>query len=204
GLYKLGSYAYRSFSEWRENQIVERAAEDLFIALTTNATIDLMSEPQRTAAFRKKAQLVQLRRNVLEKVKNELSELSLDQQDVLQEQFLKNAMGLSSVIDKSVNAKVPMPNPCRENATDNYIYDDFVEDNMVESILLKYKSNLTPEEKTELKKLEERRKKIIDRMSVKKRAWLRERRQLKDFVSEGDIIVSEGDMMRMTLFMPNV
>ncbi len=233
-LYKLGSYAYRSFGEWRENQIVERAADALFFALTFNGTIDQMPEPEKTAKFCQKAQLVELRRNVLKKVESKLGTLPVSHQQALRNQFLTPVNGLFLFVDEfrseeigkysvliaaikglakvmKINlAKFLIKNPCEGQAARS-IWANTVEDAMVESILLKYKPKPTLAEQAKLKQLDERRKKIVARLLDKRRAWLAAKRAngplatLAARVEESAFkAIPEEDKMRAALLMPNV
>jgi hypothetical protein len=110
GLYKAGKYGYQRLSKSQmakklEQKIIEQAVDDLYLALTRNSTIAAIEDEQeRNEKFCKKAQLIQLRKNVLKKIKSKANsstlELSYLHQWELKNKFLTPIMKLFATLDQ--------------------------------------------------------------------------------------------------------
>lgn len=64
----LYKYGIPAFNSWMEQKIVDQASDDLALSLTLNSIIDKWPEPKRMQAFCRKAQLITLRKKVLEQL----------------------------------------------------------------------------------------------------------------------------------------
>lgn len=95
-------YAYQRCSGWLENLFIDQSIDDFYLALTFNSTLnEIQDAKEKEKVLCRKAQLVRLRRNILQQLEAKVNSgtLTAEHQQSLKEQFLNPVNGILAIVD---------------------------------------------------------------------------------------------------------
>lgn len=163
--YKLLNLCHDQFKQHIENKIVEQAANNIVLALTTNRTLQLLPAKEREEAFRNKAHLINRRKNVLALLN---ATLKLGTLSPTHHKNLDDKLELANTVFTIVDL-FRGENPYEKEYEGANLYDTFIENKIVDSIILSCKptEECTPDELKLKTEIEARREKIIENVSNK-------------------------------------
>lgn len=163
--YKLFNLCHDQFKQHIENKIVEQAADNIVLALTTNKTLEMLPAKKREEAFRNKAHLINMRKRVLATLNTKLKN---DPFSPVHHKNLDDKLELANTVFTIVDL-FRTENPYEKEYVNPTMYDTFIEDKIVDSIILSCKptEECTPDELKLKTEIEARREKIIENVSNK-------------------------------------
>jgi hypothetical protein len=163
--YKLLNLCHDQFKQHIENKIVEQAANNIVLALTANKTLQLLPESERVQAFKDKAHLINMRKRVLVTLNTTLKN---DPFSPVHHKNLDDKLELANTVFTIVDL-FRTENPYEKEYANPTMYDTFIENKIVDSIILSCKptEECTPDELKLKSEIEARREKIIENVSNK-------------------------------------
>lgn len=163
--YTASILAYNSYQQYVENKIINETVEALFLSITLNSTIKKLPKTEREEAFRKKARLINLRKRIIARLEDVITNETLSAEHTAAlNQNLQKALKAFALIDKIRNE-----NPYEQEYAVASQLDQMIENNLINSILLRFKpdTECTQQERAKKQELTNRRSIIKQKLQDK-------------------------------------